>query len=570
MKVTRHQQSREEEAWREVGHTSVRAGVARALAFCFLAVIFAVPLHQLASEYRAARRTGRPWRPAALELVRRIPEILAPIREGGLRLSTVAAANRALLAEFDAFEDRLDDESLLGRYVRPRLQEWFCGWPGVGNEKAYVGRQGWLFYRPGIDYLTGPGFLDRRRLDRRAESGEEWRVPPQPDPRPAVIDFNRQLRDRGITLIVVPVPVKPSIQPEKFSGRFQRIEPAGEAARIRPLQNVSYRRFLADLSAAGVNVFDPSDLLAERLPAPQYLAADTHWRPEAMEAVAAALAARIAQIAGANFPAGSAAGLRRRPVRISGRGDLALMLDLPPGQTRFPPEPVTIQQVLTADGQFWRASEAAKVLVLGDSFSNNYSLEPMGWGESAGFVEQLSYFLGAPVDRLVRNDHGAWATRAMLARELARGRDRLAGKRVVVWQFAARELAAGDWRIISLELRPPPPARFLVPEPGRLVTVTGTVGEIAPVPRPGTVPYRDHVAAVHLVDLPGAGEALVYMSSMRENQWTRAARLLPGQEVTVRLVPWADVADRYDGINRGELEDFELQLQEPCWGELID
>jgi hypothetical protein len=35
----------------------------------------------------------------------------------------------------------------------------------------------------------------------------------------------------------------------------------------------------------------------------------------------------------------------------------------------------------------------------------------------------------------------------MLAREVATGSDRLAGKRVVIWQFAARELVFGDWRL---------------------------------------------------------------------------------------------------------------------------
>ena len=34
--------------------------------------------------------------------------------------------------------------------------------------------------------------------------------------------------------------------------------------------------------------------------------------------------------------------------------------------------------------------------------------------------------------------------------EIAAGNDRLAGKRVVIWQFAARELAFGDWKISDL------------------------------------------------------------------------------------------------------------------------
>ena len=84
--------------------------------------------------------------------------------------------------------------------------------------------------------------------------------------------------------------------------------------------------------------------------------------------------------------------------------------------------------------------------MLGDSFSNIYALESMGWGTSAGFVEQLSHALRRPIDRLVQNDEGAFATRAMLRRDPGR----LEGKRVVVYQFAARELAFGDWKVIPL------------------------------------------------------------------------------------------------------------------------
>ena len=86
------------------------------------------------------------------------------------------------------------------------------------------------------------------------------------------------------------------------------------------------------------------------------------------------------------------------------------------------------------------------MLLLGDSFTNVFALESMGWGTSAGLAEQLSYALARPVDRLVQNDDAAFATRAMLAGDPAR----LTGKRVVIYQFAARELAFGDWRVLPL------------------------------------------------------------------------------------------------------------------------
>jgi alginate O-acetyltransferase complex protein AlgJ len=127
-------------------------------------------------------------------------------------------------------------------------------------------------------------------------------------------------------------------------------------------------------------------------------------------------------------------------------GDTARMLDLPDGSTLFAPESVWLRRVLYQDGSLWRSSRDADVLLLGDSFSNMYSLESMGWGTSAGFAEQLSFVLRRPVDRLVQNDQGSFATRAMLQGDP----ERLKGKRVVVYQFAVRELTDGDWKVLPL------------------------------------------------------------------------------------------------------------------------
>ncbi|MGB5881714.1 MAG: hypothetical protein WBH85_16930, partial [Thermoanaerobaculia bacterium] len=55
-----------------------------------------------------------------------------------------------------------------------------------------------------------------------------------------------------------------------------------------------------------------------------------------------------------------------------------------------------------------------------------------------------------PVDKLALDAGGAHASRQALARELASGKNRLTGKKVVVYQFAMRELAFGDWKLIPL------------------------------------------------------------------------------------------------------------------------
>ncbi len=163
-----------------------------------------------------------------------------------------------------------------------------------------------------------------------------------------------------------------------------------------------------------------------------------------MEAVAEALARFIEQHAGP-LETGDP-GYRIERVEARNTGDIARMLDLPVGASWFPSERVWLRRVLQPDGSPWRPSRSAEVLLLGDSFTIIYSLESNGWGTSAGFAEQLSYALRRPVDRLVENGGGAFATRAVLLRDL----DRLEGKRVVVYQFANRELAFGDWKVLPL------------------------------------------------------------------------------------------------------------------------
>ena len=145
----------------------------------------------------------------------------------------------------------------------------------------------------------------------------------------------------------------------------------------------------------------------------------------------------------------------------------------------------------------------------------------------------------------------------------------------MIWEFAARELAFGDWKLLDLKVGTPAPSRFFTPPSGQGLTATGIIAAISAPPRPGTVPYKDHIIAAHLTDIEITGqpagdqlEALVYLSSMRDNVWTPAARLRPGDRVTLRLRAWSEVASQQEQINRSELDDPALQLEEPVWGEL--
>ncbi len=433
--------TREEIAKIEIGQTAVSRPVARALTAFFLICIVLVPLVEIV----VPRLTGDGSPSVWSRLVAVPANMSAAMQAEASRGNTgwwkrTLAANRAALSGLTAFENALEDESVLGRTLRPPAQAVLSGWLGAGNERVYVGRQDdkgvrWLFYRPDLEYLTGRGFLEDEVLGRRRAAASEWTERPQPDPRPAILEFHRELAALGITLIVMPTPVKPGVHPENLVASYP---PDGGTA-----QNASYAPFVEWLAREGIVLFDPASVLEDgRRSGVQYLASDTHWRPEAMELVAERLAAFV--IGRTQLPLAGAAGYRIEEQEITNQGDTAAMLDLPTGQRLYPPERVVISRVLNADGSAWRSDRAADVLVLGDSFSNIYSLASMGWGDAAGLVEQLSYALGRPVDRIVQNDDGAFATREMLRKA---GPERLAGKRVVIWQFAARELAGGNWKI---------------------------------------------------------------------------------------------------------------------------
>ncbi|HYN19460.1 MAG TPA: hypothetical protein VE078_00755 [Thermoanaerobaculia bacterium] len=317
-----------------------------------------------------------------------------------------------LLGGMTRFEDRLEEESWVVEDLLPPVQLFLTGLLGAGNEQVYPGRDRWLFHRPGVELLTGPAFSEEDVLS-------------------ALLDLRDDLAARGIRLVVLPAPAKATVHPERLTARPVR----------PPVQNASFSDLVRRLEREGIEVIDLAPLLVGAK-SPQYLATDTHWTPDGMELAAKVLAGWIE----ASVPLqGRRQAWTREERQVEGVGDLGRMLELPPGQRLFAPQRVTVRPVLG-----WAPDPAAEVLILGDSYTNVYSRSDLGWGTGAGLAEQLAFHLQRPVDRIALNAGGAWASRQALARELASGRDRLAGKRVVVVEFAARELAFGDWRRIAL------------------------------------------------------------------------------------------------------------------------
>ena len=502
--------SREEIANIEIGHTEVSTVQKWALTLFFLAFISIYPVCQF-----CYRQPFAEWR-----------------NKGEIKQS------------IKAYETAIEDTSLLRKWLLPPIQRLMTKTLRFGNEKVIIGKDGWLFYSGDYEYLINPGFLRPEVLRQRELKGD------QPDPRKAIRDFHRQLKARGIRLIIVPVPNKPMICPEALGGKAV------------PLQNPSFSEFKQDMEADGITVIDLTSDYAElrRSGVEPFLKTDTHWTTEGMKLAARRIAATIMEHPQEPHPV--------RTAGITGLGDIAAMLKLTDARRFFPAETV---QVADYDVRFDCGSD---ILLLGDSFANIYSSPALNWGEHGGLAETLGAIRGTPVDAIIRNDAGAFAPRLLLANELKRGRDRLAGKKVVIWEFAIRELANGDWKMIELKLvqKTKSSQNTSVAAQTAAADESGAVNakvlKISGVPRPNSAPYKDHVVSIYL-ELGNGNKVVVYAVSMMDNVWTNAARLKAGDSVTVKLEPWEKREAEYGSWNRSEFDDEELALAEPFFGEIV-
>ena len=414
---------REAQARREVGETTFGPGVKWFLGATFVVMVVATTVSHLVSDTRAEPGA---W-PAMIDPARLLPgwaEVTWTAEQDGW-LSALGRANDRTLANIADYESTLEDGSPMVRAIVPVINQVVTSWLGGSTESVYPGRDGWLFYRRDIDYVTGPAFLAPESL--AAEDREA-------DPLPAIVELRDMLLERDILLLVAPVPVKPTIHPDRFSGRYESPDNA--------VENASYAKFLAGLADAGIHHVDLTSALWEarsRDPEPLYLETDTHWSPTGVQVAAQAIAAAV--VAMDLSWTKPAVAYRTTALEAANIGDIRSMLRLRNGEA----ERAILRQVIAPDGAEVLGA-SAEVLLLGDSFANIYSHPTLGWGTGAGLAEHLAAGLGRSVDKLAINDNASHATRFALAGDIARGGNRIAGKRVVIYQFATRELAHGDWR----------------------------------------------------------------------------------------------------------------------------
>lgn len=291
------------------------------------------------------------------------------------------------------------------------------------GERVIAGSDGWRFLAAELRHLA---------------LGDTWiapATPPEPahmDPLPALRLLRSQLEELGIPLLIVPVPAKAAALPALL--------PGGEAPAVP-----APPPFLTRLTQEGFHVLDLLPLLADAAEAQTYCRSDTHWTPHGAEIAAAAVAARIRQLA--QLPESEPLDIRAAaPAMISVQGDLAAEGD--------PAEPLPARAVSRADGGPLIDS-ASPILLLGDSHTLVFGDGGDMHARNSGFTEHLALQLGMPIDRIANRGSASTPPRLTLFRTAARDETWLTSKRAVIYLFTERELtqSLNGWRELPVAPR---------------------------------------------------------------------------------------------------------------------
>jgi len=360
-----------------------------------------------------------------------VTQVLVELSEGERPQLTELVSQLPTKDNLRMFEDDLEKNCRLAGRLRPYIQYVQFLILRDAGDKALMGRSGWFFYKPAVQYLIEPLPVDSQHSKEDVLS--------------AIISFRDQLAQRGIRLLVVPVPNKASIYPEMLTFRADRVE--------RPV-NPKTIEIISKLRESGVEIVDLFRVFAEAREGLStgdstryYLSQDSHWSPEGLRLAAQAVAGRILDLGWAEK---GKVKYSLDPTIVRRRGDVLKMMRASRIENMFEPERLSCTRVVNvATGQLYEDDPNSEVLVMGDSFLRIYSGDEPG---SGGFIEHVAFELGFPLTSIV-NDGGA---STLVRQELSRKPTLLRNKKLVIWEFIERDIRFGTegWQEVIL---PPAP-----------------------------------------------------------------------------------------------------------------
>ena len=370
--------------------------------------------------------------------------------------------NQPLNEHFKSFEKNLE-AAFFAETPRKLTQSTLSLSPlKEGNRNVRIGKDGWLFLDDAIESLTGQGPFPFQKDGN--------------SPVYAIKRFADQLDNFGARLILVSIPSKAMIYPEKINHNIKG-----------PISHPDAQRLVSELnSLPNLDVLDLTrSLFNLKKDKKVFLKQDTHWTPEAMEEAAKIIANHIKSM-DINIDK-----VNLNPKQKEGRkayGDLVEKINIWDGA--FNQESVIAKPIKgnTRD----RNSE---IILLGDSFTNIYSSnEGLGWGNNAGLPEHIASNVGIPIDVISINGGGATEVRKRLAQRRGSSED-MKNKKVVVWAITCRDLFLSQeqcidrnisWENVSFDKRP------LEKNPtNNKITIKAKIIEKPKIPDPNQTTYKD-------------------------------------------------------------------------------
>jgi hypothetical protein len=417
----------------------------------------------------------------------------------------------------------------------------------------------------------------------------------QPGAGECIRQFSAQLKERGIQLLFVPLPLKPMIYPEMVV----------PYPKEETLTHPDTAAFYDSLRKEGIDVLDLTPDLAKvrttrkyihylepnsanreiarkteedlKLKKDAFLKQDTHWTIDAMRVAAERVADHVkSKYAPAMRP------MARTIAAVDGAqresmGDLVKLLDLRAPGELFDPEEAFMR--IVGEGT---EDRHAPIALLGDSFVNVYDDPSLGFenpvdsGERirGGFAQHLSLLLNQPLDVIAMNGRGATGVR----RELAmRHDDQVREKKLVIWVIAARDVLLSrtaakeaniEWGFVQFNPKRSPDASDIPPAAqSEQVVVEATLAEKSKNQEVVGTPYTN---ALHTAtyDVTRVVEGTLEAKQVTGVQWTFKEKVMQptagfqvGKTYRLTLVPWDSKTD-LKGLN---LQNDVLDLTGDRW-----
>ncbi len=322
------------------------------------------------------------------------------------------------------------------------FNEWASLARSAEQQNAVVveGRDGWLFFGPELRHLGVGTFWGARAADVSKARRPDWA-----DPLPAVLDFHEQLTAAGVELLIIPVPPKAVIYPDRLSSTVRLTDPP-------PRLDVHHQAFYQLLRDGGINVLDlaPTFLSGRQHPqGPLYCLQDTHWSGAGTVLAAEQIAVRVRSMSWFETVPKESFQQEWKSVEIAGDLWSALNEPLPDK------EHLSLRFVGTGtEGVLLpvESDPSSPVILLGDSHTLVFHTGNDMHAQGAGLADQLALELGFAVNLVGVRGSGSTAARINLLRRAQATPDYWADKRLVVWCFSARELTESDgWRNVPIQ-----------------------------------------------------------------------------------------------------------------------